>query len=122
MPCMTIIKKPVESTTRMYRGQVVSGRTAERRGEVRQDWMQTEQFAKDTRVSQSLVPSRASLTRRLNVSPNARTSEILCKPMEEHNDRLTSGLCPVYVRFITGTRIALCSWLLTSEPAPFLFL
>ena len=35
----------------------------------------------------SLAPSKASKTRRLNVSPEARTSEILCKPMEEQ----TSG-------------------------------
>ena len=39
----------------------------------------------------SLVPSKASKPSRLNVSPKARTSEILCKPMEEHNDRLTTG-------------------------------
>ena len=39
----------------------------------------------------SLVPPKASKTRLLNVSPEARTSEIPCKPMEEHNDRLTSG-------------------------------
>ena len=31
----------------------------------------------------SHVPSKASKTRRLNVSPEARTSEFLCKPMEE---------------------------------------
>ena len=40
----------------------------------------------------SLVPSKASKTNVVNVSPEARTSEILCKPMEEHSDRLTSGL------------------------------
>ena len=34
---------------------------------------------------------KASKTRLLNDSSEARTSEILCKPMEEHNDRLTSG-------------------------------
>ena len=66
----------------------------------------------------SLLPSKASETRRLKVSPEERTSEILCKPMEEHNDRLTSGLRPVYVRFITRTKSALCSWLLTSGPSP----
>ena len=46
----------------------------------------------------SRVPSKASKTHRLNVSPEARKNEILCKPMEEHNDRLTTGLCPVYPR------------------------
>ena len=39
----------------------------------------------------SLVLSKASKTRRLNDSPKARTSEILCKPVEEQNPRLTRG-------------------------------
>ena len=39
----------------------------------------------------SLVPSRASNSRLLNVSLEARTSEILCKPMGKHNEWLTSG-------------------------------
>ena len=60
----------------------------------------------------SLTPPKASKILRLSDSPEARTSEILCKPMEEHNDRLTT----VYPRFITGTRSALCSWLLTNRP------
>ena len=33
----------------------------------------------------SLVLSKASKKRRLNVSPEARTSDILCKPMKEQN-------------------------------------
>ena len=66
-----------------------------------------------------LVPSKASKTRRLNVSPEARISKILCKPMEEQNPRLTTGSSPVYQRLITGTRSALSSWLLTSGPTPF---
>ena len=57
------------------------------------------------------VPSKASRKRRCNVSPEARTSEILFKPTEEPNQRLTSGLSPVYQRLISGTRSALCSWL-----------
>ena len=52
---------------------------------------------------------QASKIRRLE----ARTSEILCEP-EEHNERLITGLSAVYSRFITGTRSALCFWLLTS--------
>ena len=35
---------------------------------------------------------------RFNVSPEARTSETLCKPIEEQNQRLTRGLPPVYER------------------------
>ena len=46
----------------------------------------------------------------------ARTREILCKPMEEQNPRLTRGLSPVYPRFITGTASVLRCWLLTSVP------
>ena len=49
-----------------------------------------------------LVPPKASQTRRLNVSPGARTSEILCKPMEEQNPRLTTGPSTIHHRFITG--------------------
>ena len=45
-----------------------------------------------------IVPSKASKTIRFNVSREARTSEILCKPTEEVNPRLTSGLSPVYQR------------------------
>ena len=66
-----------------------------------------------------LIPSKASKTRRSNVSPEARTSEILCKPMEEQSPRLTTGSSPVYHRFITGTRSVLSSWLLTGGSTPF---
>ena len=65
----------------------------------------------------SLVLSKASKTRRLNVSPEPRTSEILCKPKKEQNPRLTSS--PVQQRFNRGTRSALRSWLLTSAPTHF---
>ena len=41
-----------------------------------------------------LALSKASKTRRLNVSPEAQTSEILCKPMEEQNPRLTTETSP----------------------------
>ena len=34
----------------------------------------------------------------LHVSSEARTKEILCKPMEEQSPRLTAGLSPVYQR------------------------
>ena len=65
-----------------------------------------------------LVPSKASKTRRLNVSPGAKTRKILSKPMEEQSTRLTTGSLPVYHRFISGARSALSSWLLTSGPTP----
>ena len=59
-----------------------------------------------------------SKTRRLNVSPEAQTSDILCKPMEEQSPRLNRGSSPVRHRFITGTRSALSSWLPISVPTP----
>ena len=67
----------------------------------------------------SLAPFKESKTRRLNVFPEARTSEILCKWIEEQNPRLTRGSSAVYPRFISGTRSALSSWLLASGPTPF---
>ena len=65
------------------------------------------------------VPSKASKTRRLNVSPEARTSEILYKPIKEHKPQFTTGSSPVYQRFITGTKSALSFSLLTSGTKPF---
>ena len=56
---------------------------------------------------------------RFNDSPEARTSEILCKLTEEQNHRLTTGLSAVDNRLISGTRSALCSWLPTSGTTPF---
>ena len=56
----------------------------------------------------SPVPPKASIKRRFNVFPEARTSEILCKPTEEQNQRLTRGLPAVDNRFISGTRTAFC--------------
>ena len=51
---------------------------------VGQDWMPTELSPEKPR---SIVLSKASKTRRFNVSREARTSEILCKPTEEQNER-----------------------------------
>ena len=65
-----------------------------------------------------IVLSRASKTRRFNVSREARTSEILLKPTEKPNQRLTS----LYKRFISSlsvARSALCSWLPTCGTMPF---
>ena len=67
----------------------------------------------------SLVPSKASKTRRLNTSPEARASETLLRPMEEHKERLTSSLPAFDTWFIIKTRSPLCSWLLTSGPTLF---
>ena len=66
-----------------------------------------------------LALPKASKTRRRDVSRQERTSEILCKPMEEQNPRLTTGSSAVYQRFMTGTRSALSSWLPTSGTTPY---
>ena len=68
----------VESKTRTYHGRVGSGRAAGRRGGAGQDGTPTGLFAQDTTVPRTLY--RASKTRILNVFPEARTSEVLCKP------------------------------------------
>ena len=69
----------------------------------------------------SFVPFKESNTCRLNVFPETRTSEILCKPkpMEEQNPRLTTGSSMVFPWLIRGTRSALSSWQLTSGPKAF---
>ena len=56
------------------------------------------------------VPSKTSKTHVLKVCSKVRTSEIPCKPMEEHNERLTRR-----------TTAALRSRLLTSGPTIFVF-
>ena len=55
----------------------------------------TEIFAQEIKVYRTLQKTKKC---RFNVSPEARTSEILCKPTEEQNHRLTRGLSPVYQR------------------------
>ena len=91
--------KPVESKTRTYHGRVGSERPAERPGGVGQDWVPTEVLAQETKVYHTLQKiEEMSLQRLLE----ARTSEILCKPTEEQNQRLTRGGQPVHPRFITG--------------------
>ena len=92
-----------------------SGRSARRSGRAGSGKIGCQQNY-SPRKQKSTVPSKASKKRRFNVSPEARTSEILCKPTEEQNQRLT---IPVYQRFISGTRSALCSWLPTSGTTPF---
>ena len=55
----------------------------------------TERFAQESTVPRTLQGIEENV---LNDSPEARTSEILCKPMGEHNGRLTSSLNAVYQR------------------------
>ena len=57
----------------------------------------------------SISPARAPRTPALDISSEARTKEIQCKPVKEHNVQLTTG-------FITRTARALRSYLLTNGP------
>ena len=104
-----------ESKTRTYHGRVGLGRAAGRRGGSGRTGRRQNS---PPRRQASFIPSKASTKCRLNVSPEARTSDILCKPTEEHNERLRTGLLAVYPQFINRKRNALCSWLLTSGPTP----
>ena len=67
-----------------------SGRRARRSGRAESGKIGRQQNY-SPRKRTSTVPSKASRKRRFNVSPEARTSEILCKPTEEQNQRLTRG-------------------------------
>ena len=58
----------------------------------------------------------------LDLPVKARTREIPCKPnVGTRNHRLTTDLSVVHSRFISRTRSALRSWMLTSRPMPFCF-
>ena len=107
---------PVEYKTRRTTGG--SGRSARRSG-----WERAGKIGCQhnylSRKHKSNIPSKASKKRRLNVSPEARTSEIPFKPTEEQTHRSTRGLSAVHLRFISGMRSALCSWLPSSGPTPF---
>ena len=82
--------KPGHTTGGSGRGARRSGRAGSRKIGCQQNYMPGEQ--------RSIVLSKASKPRHFNVSREARTSEILCKPTEEPNQRLTSGLSAVYQR------------------------
>ena len=63
---------PVEPKTRTYLGRVGSGRTAEQRGGVGQDWMPTELFAQETSVPRTLQGIEDTSPERLSRSTNKR--------------------------------------------------
>ena len=67
-----------------------SGRGARRSGRAGSGRVGCQQKC-SPRKQRSVVPSKASKKRRFNVSPEARTNEILCKPKKEQNQRLTRG-------------------------------
>ena len=72
-----------------------SGRSARRSGQAGSGKIACQQNY-SPRKQKSTAPSKASKKRRVNVSPEGRTGESLCKTTEEQNQRLTSGLSAVY--------------------------
>ena len=108
------VKALVESKTRTYHGQAGSGRhTAGRRGGAGRGRSRRRRVCSPRR-HRTFLPSRVSTTTVLDDFPEARTSEILCKPMGGKN-----MLCPAfYPRLISVTKSTLRSWLLTSGPSP----
>ena len=74
-----------------------SGRSARRSGRAGSGKIGCQQNY-SPRKQKSIVVSKASKTRRFNVSREARISEILCKPTKEQNQWLTTGLSAVYHR------------------------
>ena len=82
--------QPVESKTRTYHGRVGAAHGgAAGPGRAGQDGTPTDWFAQVTTDPRS---PQASWTTVLNDSSEARTTEFLCKPMEERQPRSTSGL------------------------------
>ena len=92
--------KSVEYKTRTYHGRGGLERPAGQPEEVGQDWLPTELFAQEKTVHRSLQGFEETC----KDSQEARTSEILCKPTTEQNQRLTRCLSTVYHRFISGKR------------------
>ena len=92
-------------------------RTAGRRGGAGPRRTGRHQISSSRRQS-SLVPAKASNTPVLNVISKARTSEMLYKLVEEQNPPWTRARSAMDLRFISGTKSALRSSLLVSEPAP----
>ena len=75
--------KPGHTTGGLGRGARRSGRAGSGKIECQQNYSPKKQ--------RSTVPPKASKKRRFNFPPEARTSEILFKPTEEQNQRLTRG-------------------------------
>ena len=111
----------VESKTRTYHGRVGAGRGraahggAAGRGGAGQDGTPTGRFDQEITVPLAFQGIEDNC---LKVSSEARTIEILCKPMEEQKQWCIRGLSAIDNRFIRGTAAALRSWLLTSVPSP----
>ena len=74
--------------------------------------MPTKLFTQETKVQ--LTRQGVDKTS-LNVSPEARTRDILCEPSRKQNQQLTTGSSAVYQRIISWTKTALSSLLPNSR-------
>ena len=97
-----------------------AGRSGAGRGGAGPNWLRSVPLDEldDCILGTSVSPNQSNS---LNILVQARTKEFLFKLAEEQNPRLTTGLSPVYQRFITGTKSALRSWMPTSRSSPFCF-
>ena len=98
--------KLVGSKTRTYHGQVGAGwgRLKRRR-------------CYSPRRHRTVLPAQDSTTFVLDDFSEARTSENLCKPMEEQNPRLPRVLLAFDPGLSIGTKSVLRSWLRNSGPS-----
>ena len=87
-----------------------AGRTG-RQGGIGQDGTPTEQLPEDRRLS---YPPRP----RINVAWTLLQKHEQAKYYVKRWRNTTIGWRAIYVRFMSGTRSALCSWMLTSAPSP----
>ena len=130
---MAIFDPLVESKHQTYHGRVGRGqqtpgrRVGARRGGVERGgagrgemgWCSVDQDAGGSVRRGNLRPACSPKNTKERMSwtfSEARGYKILCKPMEEHNERLTSGRRAAVKRFIRRVTAALRSWLLTSGP------
>ena len=88
--------KPIEPKTEKYHKGVGAGRrTALQQGGVGQGRSGCQRVS-PPRKQLSLLLSKASKTTVMHVFLESRPNEILCKPMEEHNERLTRVLSAAF--------------------------
>ena len=99
--------------TQKYHGQVGSGRrTAGRRGGAGRGGSGRRRVCPPRR-HRTLLPPRGSTATVLDDFPEARTSQVVCKPTGEPKTRVC-----VLSALVGGQKSALHSWLLTSGPSP----
>ena len=87
-----VISRPVESKTRTHHGRIGSGRRTAGRWSGAGPGRTGRRRIGSPRKQPTLVLPKASKIPVINVSLEALTKEIPCKPMEKQKPRLTGGL------------------------------